>query len=103
MEIYELLNKRTLMFKDKNINFISEKMKLGKIEAEKIYNEWKKYYMSTSLDENSHFIRRVRNIETGETFNTPREAGESVGVARPNISCSCCNGKKAGGYHWEYI
>ena len=102
-EIYDLLNRRTLKFKEENIKFISKKMGLDKFESEKIYKDWKNYYMNTTIDENLYFRRRVRNVETDETFNTPKQAGEKVGCRRVNISSACCNGKSAGGYHWEYI
>ena len=103
MGIYNLLNKRTLKFKEDNIKFIAKEMGLSKIKAEEVYRDWKKYYINTSIDENSSFIRKVKNIETGEIFDTPQIAGDSVGHNRQSISGSCCSGLSAGGYHWEYV
>ena len=51
MGIYNLLNKRTLKFKKANIDFIAKEMGLSKDRAEKVYKDWKKYYMHTRVDE----------------------------------------------------
>lgn len=103
MKIYELLNKRTLQLKEKNIKFISKELRINKVEAEKVYVEWKRYYMASKIDENLQFIRRVRNIETGEIFVSLNQASESIGGKKGNISRACTIGVKASGYHWEYI
>ena len=47
---------------------------------------------------------RVKCVETGEVFDSIREASRSMGIHFPNIVASL-NGrlKTAGGYHWERI
>lgn len=47
---------------------------------------------------------KVLCIETGEVFNTLKEASEWLGIHYTNIS-KCCRGitKTCGGYHWQYI
>ena len=46
---------------------------------------------------------KVRCVETGQIFNSIKEASEWCGVGRSHIG-SCCKGKRktCGGYHWEY-
>ena len=46
--------------------------------------------------------RKVRCIETGQVFDSIKEAQEWLG--KGNIR-ACCKGrsKTAGGYHWEYV
>jgi len=48
--------------------------------------------------------KKVRNINTNETFDSIREAGTKYQCS-PNQISYCCKGKQetAGGYHWEYI
>lgn len=47
--------------------------------------------------------KRVMCVETGEVFNTIKEASLKYGFHASNIS-SCCRGKvkSANGYHWRY-
>lgn len=48
--------------------------------------------------------RKVLCIETGEIFNTAKEAARKVEVCRQMISFACCGRRKtAKGYHWRYI
>ena len=48
--------------------------------------------------------KRIRCVETEQTYYSAREAGRQTGVDRASIS-KCCNGERrtAGGYHWEYV
>ena len=54
--------------------------------------------------ENNKNRRKVICIETGQVFNSIKEAGEYVGVANPTNISTCCTGKckTIGGYHWAY-
>lgn len=47
--------------------------------------------------------RKVRCVETGEIFDTIKEAATQKNANKNHIS-SCCAGKRktSGGYHWEY-
>ena len=48
--------------------------------------------------------RCVRCIETGVIYDSMKEAGESLGIAKANILRACKNPTyMAGGYHWEYV
>lgn len=48
--------------------------------------------------------RRVRLVETGQVFNSIKEASVKTGHNRTSI-ISCCKGryKTASGVHWEYV
>ena len=48
--------------------------------------------------------RSVRCIETGEVFNSIKEAGKEKGFNPSHVS-EVCLGKRnlAGGYRWEYV
>lgn len=47
---------------------------------------------------------KVINLDTGETFNSVKEASISVNGCRHQIS-RCCNGRyeSAYGFHWKYL
>lgn len=62
-------------------------------------DEWKKH-----ISESSAQKRRVRNIETGEIFNSIVEAAEKYNIVPTHISRVCRGERnKTGGYHWEYV
>ena len=56
------------------------------------------------IRKNSTRKRSVINIDTGEIFDTVREASESVGKNKSSIS-NVCRGVKntSGGYRWSYL
>lgn len=48
--------------------------------------------------------RRVRCIETGQVFDSIKEAEQTFGIHRNCIyHCLAGRQKTAGGYHWEYV
>ena len=47
--------------------------------------------------------KKVRNVETGEIFDTMTEAGKKYDTHRCNIGNACRKKTTAKGYHWEYI
>ncbi|EGC92022.1 hypothetical protein HMPREF9402_2498 [Turicibacter sp. HGF1] len=49
--------------------------------------------------------RKVKNIDTGEIFNTMTEASKRYpGLSRQSINHNCVGRtKKAGGFRWEYV
>lgn len=54
--------------------------------------------------EQTHKMKRVRCVETGEVYNSIRECSESTGINRSSISRSvngCCISIKEG-YHFEF-
>lgn len=52
----------------------------------------------------SHFIRKVKNIDTGEVFNSIKEASKTYGLKETHIT-RVCKGrrKRTGGFRWEYV
>lgn len=48
--------------------------------------------------------KKVMCVETGQVFDTIKEASELLGISYTNIS-DCCRDKQktCGGYHWRYI
>ena len=53
---------------------------------------------------NNPMARSVICIETGEIFTSVKEAADSIGTTRVNVS-RCVNGKNktAGGFHWRHL
>lgn len=51
----------------------------------------------------SHHTMKVRNIETGEVFDSIKSAAEAYGLKDTHIT-RVCKGKRktTGGFHWEY-
>lgn len=47
---------------------------------------------------------KVRNLDTGEVFNSLKDAAEFCNLKSSQTISDCCKGKlkSAGGYHWEY-
>lgn len=47
---------------------------------------------------------KVINLDTGEIFNSIKEAGEKYNMKNPCNISACCTGKRktAGGYRWAY-
>ena len=42
-------------------------------------------------------------LETGETYPSAKEAMRQTGINAANIGTACKSGRKAGGYHWNYL
>lgn len=48
--------------------------------------------------------RAVRNVQTGEVFESIRDANNKYNIAKGSISAACAGrSKTAGGYAWEYV
>jgi len=64
--------------------------------------EYRKNQSETHKKPNTFIMKKVICVETGEFFNSIKEATEKTGIS--NIS-AVCRGvrKKAGGYTWEYV
>lgn len=52
---------------------------------------------------NSSIFHSVRNVTTGETFNSVKAAAEKYDVEYQNISQACRKGVKCAGCYWEYM
>jgi hypothetical protein len=67
------------------------------------YNKDKKLEEYVIKKKNNRFIS-VKNIDTGEIFESIKLAEEKTGIFSEHIT-NCCKGKykSAGGYHWEYV
>lgn len=72
---------------------------------QKISNALKGSYREHVVGGNNPAAKRVRNIDTGEEFDTLTDAGKSCNKSRQNIGVACRSNrtKTAGGFHWEYI
>lgn len=52
----------------------------------------------------SHFVRTVKNIDTGEVFDSIKEASERYRINPTHITRVCKGRRKmTGGYRWEYV
>ena len=58
----------------------------------------------TNTGKDNHKSRAVRNIETGEIFETITEACKKYNIYSGNLSKTCMKTRnKCGGFHWEYV
>ena len=78
---------------------------MGRVKSFNYKNTGKEGILEGSKNKliESHKVK-VINLDTGEIFNSMKEAGEKYNMKNPwNIS-SCCTGKRktAGGYRWAY-
>ncbi len=64
----------------------------------------KKHLCPNCMRRNWPRRRKVKNIDTGELFNSISDAAKSVGISSTAIS-NCCKGvgKTAKGFHWKYV
>ena len=52
----------------------------------------------------AHNRRKVKCVETGEIFDSAKEASMKTGTSQSGISLACNGSRKsAGGYHWKYV
>lgn len=75
------------------------------IDSDKSHNYINNLQWMTRTDnKKKSWCKKVRCIETGQTFNSLKEAAESVNRARANLTRHL-KGQQAsfGGYHWEVI
>lgn len=47
--------------------------------------------------------KRVKCVETGQVFNTAKEASLFICKSDSAVKASICTNTRAGGYHWQYI
>lgn len=76
------------------------KQKMSESRKGRVINEeWRKH-----LSETSPKKVKVHNIETGEIFNSIKEAAEKYNIIPTHIT-RVCRGKRktTGGFHWEYV
>lgn len=67
-------------------------------------DNWKREHSKRMSGKNNPVARRVKNIETGEIFDTIKNACERYNIKNnSSINQSIKKGCKAGGYHWEYV
>lgn len=65
----------------------------------KLSDEWRQH-----ISENSAKKVKVRNVETGEVFESIREAAQQYNITPTHITRVCRGRRKtSGGYHWEYV
>lgn len=59
-----------------------------------------KITLGHSHKSNTSLCKKVKNVETGEIFNSIKDASETYNAK--NISRACRDFKTSGGYHWVY-
>lgn len=47
--------------------------------------------------------KRVKCVETGQTFDSITHAADWAGVSRPSLSVAVKKGTRSGGYHWQAV
>lgn len=68
-------------------------------KGRKLSDEWKRH-----VSENSAMKVKVKNVDTGEIFNSIVEACRKYDIEPTHISRVCRGKRKScGGYHWEYV
>lgn len=111
LEPFRTLYPKAKTFKSKyRIVLMQEDIKMGTYKVpEKIYEKIKseiEQYRSIGFPR-----KKVRCIETGQIFETAKEAARWAAFARERSYChwdlikQCCRGKQktAYGYHWEWV
>ena len=74
-----------------------ERIKAFTEYAKKPKTEIQKKKMSQSARK-----RRIQCVETGEIYNSMKEASEKTGACYTSITCAVYDGhRRAGGYHWK--
>lgn len=69
----------------------------------KISEALKGRVLPTITGANNYNAKKVRNITTGEIFDTIVEAGKAYNTSRTNIGRACRTGYNACGCKWEYL
>ena len=62
----------------------------------------KAHKLGLSYDYKSN-TRTVRCIETNQEFSSPADAAKFFNTTTNSMYCALNAGRKAGGYHWEYV
>lgn len=70
----------------------------------KAWTEERRKKLSEESKNRKHSTKKVRNVDTGEIFDSIKEASEKHNVKATHIT-RVCKGKrkKTGGYRWEYV
>ena len=76
---------------------------LSEEHRNKISEALKGRVIPSIIGENNYNARKVRNITTGEIFNTITEASKAYETSRTNIGRACRTGMNAKGCKWEYL
>lgn len=68
------------------------------------WTEERKEQLRLMIKKRKHHTVKVRNVDTGEVFNSVKEAAEKYGLKDTHIS-RVCKGKRktTGGFKWEYV
>ena len=111
LEPFRLLYPKAKTFKSKyRIVLMQEDIKMGTYKVpEKMYEKLKseiEQYRSLG-----YHLKKVRCVETGQIFESAREAARWVRFATERDYCDfdvikqCCRGKQktSYGYHWEWV
>jgi group I intron endonuclease len=69
----------------------------------KHYDSIENGYNTSPGGRNGAHYTKVKNVETGEVFNSMVEAAEAYGVSHAAIPQAVKNGWKCCGFHWEKV
>lgn len=108
-QIWEVHHRKEELYSQKELKergeyfdvYPEELIFLTKTEHSKIDSKCKR--ASEALKNRKDFSKKVLCVETGEVFESARDAERKTGTYNYNISMAC-NGKRktAGGYHWAF-
>jgi phage pi2 protein 07 len=97
-------NKPTVNHKDENKeNNSADNLEWMTHEEQQKHGTCRQRISEAQLGGKNHMAKKVKCIETGEIFDTVKEAEEWCGI-KDGVT-DCCKGKykTAGGFHWEYV
>lgn len=77
--------------------------KFSEEHRKKISESLKGRKLPTIMGGNNYNAKKVRNITTGEMFDTIMEASKKYNTSRTNIGRACRTGYNARGCKWEYL
>lgn len=88
----------------KHLSEETKKKLSEKLKGRTLSEETKDKISESNSGANNPRARKCICVETGQIFDTIREASECVGLKNPTNIVKCCRGerKTAGGYHWMY-
>lgn len=69
----------------------------------KVSEETKEKIRKALSGKNSYRSKPVMCIETGEKWDTAKQASEAMGLSKNAIAIACKTGSRTKGYHWKFI
>ena len=83
---------------------LSEETKRKISESHRAKHHTKETRYKMSMSRIGKGVKKVLCVETGQIYESVKQAASSAGCDRSNISSACTGPRKtAGGYHWKYV